>query len=471
MKGVTERDDNQTSVSISNMDSHESFLEQNEKFKKEAKRLRRLDNPHIVGVHDLFEENGTSYYVMDYIDGENLAERMKRTGEPLSEEVVWKLLPQVLDALKTVHGAGLWHLDLKPGNIMVDKAGNAKLIDFGASKQLNTQKGGATASTASVSYTNGYAPREQMEQNYEKFGPWTDIYALGATLFNLLTNKQPPMPSDIDDDDSEDKHEAMPLGDDVSEKMHRLILWMMSTSRGRRPQSVDAVIDYCEGNKQVEEATELITPKTMATRPTAPKPSPHSNTSQHMVSTPVKDTTEHKGGSRMKYALISCLVACAIVIGVVFLLRMSSQDVEPQVVPQEKIAEVSSKDVSAIVVVFKSADKLDYFVLTNKEGKHKVATSELNYTPSDEQVDITVSSDSGINQSNKVDAILEKIHSKYSSAKVFFIAQQNLAADPSMQSMDKKLNALNLEIIYYNPSRFSVDEASMVEEFIRQQNI
>ena len=209
MKGVTQRDDNQTTVSVSNAENSNSFLEQKEKFKKEARRIRQLKNEHIVSVHDLFEENGTAYYVMDYVDGENLAERLKRTGRPMTESEVRLILPQILDALKSVHNEGMWHLDLKPANIMLEKGGNVKLIDFGASKQLNAQKGGATTSTA-ISYTNGYAPREQMEQNYDKFGPWTDIYALGATLYNLLTKKRPPLPTDIDDDISEDKHEALP---------------------------------------------------------------------------------------------------------------------------------------------------------------------------------------------------------------------------------------------------------------------
>ena len=210
MKGVTERDETTSVISVSNADNVQQFEEQREKFKKEALRIRKLDNPHIVKVHDLFEENGTAYYVMDFVEGENLSQRLKRTGKPMAERKVREIFLQLLDALKAVHDAGMWHLDIKPANIMLDKEGNVKLIDFGASKQLNAQKGGATTSTA-ISYTNGYAPREQMEQNYDKFGPWTDIYALGATLYNLLTNKRPPMPSDIDDDISEDKHNALPL--------------------------------------------------------------------------------------------------------------------------------------------------------------------------------------------------------------------------------------------------------------------
>ena len=241
MKGVTQRDGNQTTVSVSNMENQESFLQQREKFKKEARRLRQLNNPHIVRVHDLFEENGTAYYVMDYVDGENLSDRLKRTGRPMTESEVNQILPQILDALKSVHDADIWHLDLKPANIMIDKSGQVKLIDFGASKQLNAQKGGATTSTA-ISYTNGYAPREQMEQNYDKFGPWTDIYALGATLYNLLTNKRPPLPTDIDDDISDDKHLTLPMPD-VSDAMKNLILRMMNTNKAERPQSVAAVIE------------------------------------------------------------------------------------------------------------------------------------------------------------------------------------------------------------------------------------
>jgi len=243
IRGVTQRDNNQTTVSVSNSENQDSFLQQREKFKKEARRIRQLNSPHIVKVHDLFEENGTAYYVMDFIDGENLGERLKRTGKPMTEAEVSQILPQILDALQTVHDAGMWHLDLKPANIMMDKAGNAKLIDFGASKQLNTQKGGATTSTA-ISYTNGYAPREQMEQNYDKFGPWTDLYALGATLYNLLTNKRPPLPTDIDDDMSEDKHLALPMPASVGNKMKKLILWLMKTNRLQRPKDISVINDY-----------------------------------------------------------------------------------------------------------------------------------------------------------------------------------------------------------------------------------
>lgn len=253
MQGINDRDDNTGSVSVSLASNRQQFEDQREKFKKEALRIRKLNNPHIIKVHDLFEENGTAYYVMDYVDGENLLERLKRTGKPLTEQEVESILPQILDALKTVHDAGIWHLDLKPTNIMIDNFGNLKLIDFGASKQLNAQKGGATTSTA-ISYTNGYAPREQMEQNYDKFGPWTDFYALGATLYTLLSNKRPPLPTDIDDDISQDKHYALPMPADITNtSLHKMILWMMSTNRNRRPQSAEELLARLKDKEFVSE--------------------------------------------------------------------------------------------------------------------------------------------------------------------------------------------------------------------------
>jgi len=240
MKGVTQRDDNQTTVSVSNSENTNSFFEQREKFKKEARRIRQLHNEHIVAVHDLFEENGTAYYVMDFVDGENLAERLKRTGKPMTESEVSKILPQILDALKAVHDAGFCHLDIKPSNIMLEKGGKVKLIDFGASKQLGSNGTLTTNAPTAFAQTPGYAPREQIEQSLKKIGPWTDIYALGATLYNLLTNKRPPQPMDIDDDSSEDKHVALSFPKNVGD-MRFLILKMMRTNRLQRPQSIDAI--------------------------------------------------------------------------------------------------------------------------------------------------------------------------------------------------------------------------------------
>ena len=241
MKGINERDDDSTTVSVSNKDNHQQFEQQREKFKKEARRLRKLNNPHIVHVHDLFDENGTTYYVMDLIEGQSVSGLMKQKRKPLPENDALNIVHQVLYALAVVHKEGIWHLDLKPGNIMLDKHGNVVVIDFGASKQMSANEGYTSTSTA-LCYTPGYAPSEQIDQNMERIGPWTDIYALGATLYNIVTGNQPPSVSEIMDGN------AFEFPVSVSVATQELIQWMMMPSRQKRPQTVNEIERYLDLN-------------------------------------------------------------------------------------------------------------------------------------------------------------------------------------------------------------------------------
>lgn len=246
LKGVSQRNGDSVTVSVSNTDNLNTFESQKRKFKKEAVRLRKLNNPHIVRVHDLFEENGTIYYVMDYIEGTSLRDVMSQLGGPMSEAEVFDILTQVLNALDEVHKHGIFHLDLKPANIMLNKQHVAIVIDFGASKQLSREDEASTST--GISFTNGYAPTEQMEKNLEKIGPWTDFYALGATLYNLLSARKPPLPSDVLYDESPDKHMSLPMPPTVSQPMRNLVLWLMQGNRSKRPQNVKQIYAFINQN-------------------------------------------------------------------------------------------------------------------------------------------------------------------------------------------------------------------------------
>lgn len=250
MADIAQKDEN-GNVFVPLNDNQALFDSQKEKFKKEAKRIWKLSNPHIVRVHEIFRANNTLYYVMDYIEGESLETKMANLGRPLSEDDVKALLPQVLDALETIHNDGLWHLDIKPDNLMMGNDGILRLIDFGASKQ-DMALGGSTMASA-VAYTELFAPIEQVEQNVKYFGPWTDFYALGATLLYLLTNNKPPKHSDILDDHTPDKHETIQIPETVSDVTRKLILWMMQISPSERPQSVEEIRKFLSDHGDVTE--------------------------------------------------------------------------------------------------------------------------------------------------------------------------------------------------------------------------
>ena len=314
MRGVNMRNGNAVTVSVP--DNHASYDSQKEKFKKEAVRLRNLKNDHIVKVHDLFEENGTVYYVMDYINGESIAEQMKRTGKPISEQQAWQILPQVLDALKAVHEQKIWHLDIKPGNIMLDKSGNVFLIDFGASKQIDS-KGSQTSSA--MCYTPGYAPVEQVEQAMDKFGPWTDFYALGASLYYMQTQQQPPSSTALAEGDAFHFPAAM------SKNMQDLICWMMKPARKNRPQSVDEI------NQKVAQPEHLAEETAVQQDEVATALHDDSSTELHHAG---DDNTTKKGGW-WKY-LLALLIVAGLGAGAYFMFFNKS--------PEEKRAEAAQAE-------------------------------------------------------------------------------------------------------------------------------
>ena len=244
VKDFCNRDETTAHVTVGTQSKKGLVNKLRQKFIDEARAICKLHHPGIVTVSDVFEENGTAYFVMDYIEGRSLSQ-MVHTDGPLTEGKALYYIRQVADALKYVHEHNRLHLDVKPGNIMVDGAGRAILIDFGASKQYDEQDGENTSTL--LGKTPGYAPLEQMGNDVVKFLPSTDIYALGATLYKLLTGVTPLSAHLLASGE-----ELPPLPDTVSPSIRQAVDSAMQQRKKDRPQSIDEFLGMLVGAKGSE---------------------------------------------------------------------------------------------------------------------------------------------------------------------------------------------------------------------------
>lgn len=168
------------------------------KFEREARRLAAIKHPGVVQVLEAFNQNNTSYYSMEYLGGGSLDGYIKKKGH-LTEPEALRLFKHVTDAMSYLHAQHMLHLDLKPGNIMMKDDGTTAIIDFGLAKQFDSNGNPESSSTIGAG-TPGYAPIEQAHYNGENrtaFPATMDVYALGATLFKMLTGKRPPEGSQV----------------------------------------------------------------------------------------------------------------------------------------------------------------------------------------------------------------------------------------------------------------------------------
>lgn len=159
-----------------------------EKFLYEATSLAKLQHPNIVGVRRLFKANNTAYMSLDFIEGPSLKDWYKAQRGKVSQADLDNLLIPLLNALELVHRKGLLHRDIAPKNVMIAQPFNPILIDFGAARQLVAQH----SQTFAALLTPGYAPFEQYIATGKNQGPWTDIYALSASIYELMTGQPPP---------------------------------------------------------------------------------------------------------------------------------------------------------------------------------------------------------------------------------------------------------------------------------------
>ena len=247
-KEYCERDETTSHVSLGTQSNHEIVERFLNKFLKEARTISQLDHPNIIHIHDIFKENNTAYYVMEYIEGESLLDRVNRYGA-MSETDAIAYIKQVSQALDFIHQRSINHLDVKPANIMVRQTDNkAILIDFGLSKQYDAQ--GGQTSTTPVGISHGYAPMEQYNVGgVNMFSPQTDIYSLGATLYKLLTGNTPPQAAEV-------LNEGLPeLPNKLSYGVKTAITKAMQVRKKDRPENVKDFLDML-GNNSPEKSNE-----------------------------------------------------------------------------------------------------------------------------------------------------------------------------------------------------------------------
>jgi serine/threonine protein kinase len=228
------RMEGQTWVTVYTGAAREEFLYGLQKFLEEAQSLARFaDHPHIVSALGYFEGNGTAYMVMEYVEGMTLKQFLEQQGGRITFEQAKNLILPVMDALEAIHQVGLLHRDISPENLYITRDGEVKLLDFGAARVSS----GEWSCSLSVILKTGYAPEEQYRSNGRQ-GPWTDVYALAATMYRAVTGRTPP--------DALDRKEAdtlIPpshLGVDLTPGEERALLLALSVEAPKRFQNIRA---------------------------------------------------------------------------------------------------------------------------------------------------------------------------------------------------------------------------------------
>lgn len=257
--------------------SRAEFEDARVRFADEARVVAKLSltnpNPHIVRVYDVFTENDSEYYTMEFLEGKSLQSLVEKGGS-LSEPAVLEIAQQISSALEIVHTAGLLHRDIKPDNIMMVQRG-AVLIDFGSARMIAN-----TGAKMSIIITPGYAPLEQYASNARR-GPFTDIYAFAGTLVFALTGKEPIPATDRATGASQPS--ARDLNPKVSKAFSDVLERAMRMRVDERPQSVAELSQLLEaatkGAKPAKPAkTQPVSrpapPPTYVSPPVAPPPPP-----------------------------------------------------------------------------------------------------------------------------------------------------------------------------------------------------
>ncbi|MBR4365835.1 MAG: protein kinase [Bacteroidaceae bacterium] len=248
-----------TTVITTNSNNKDEIAESLKSFITEAKRLNKLslNHPGIVRVNEHFQTNDTAYYVMEYVKGQSLREFVRKAPQgKLSEEDALQLFRPIAKSIAYLHEHKVTHLDIKPDNILIRENGQPVVIDFGLSKHYSSQ-GAPTSSIKAVGCSNGYSPMEQYA-GIKTFTPEADIYALAATLYFMLTGKDPVISTEINKSIIQNG-----LPDNLSEQTANAILNAMAKLKEDRTAKVEDMLKALKiGSSSDETNGEEKTPLT-----------------------------------------------------------------------------------------------------------------------------------------------------------------------------------------------------------------
>jgi len=241
--GLASRIPGQTSITAFSGERGDIFRHGLESFREEARLLMKYaGNEGIVTVYDLIETGGTAYMVMEYVDGVTLKDSVERYG-PMNEKALNDYIIPMLLSLKFVHQDGYIHRDIAPDNIMCLPDGTVKLLDFGAARYAVAER----TQSLSVIAKQGYTPVEQYQRHGNQ-GPWTDIYAIGATMYKALTGVTPEGALDRLDNDTLKKPSE--LCGELSGPTEEAVMSALNLHEKDRPQTIDEFLEILTGQKK-----------------------------------------------------------------------------------------------------------------------------------------------------------------------------------------------------------------------------
>jgi serine/threonine protein kinase len=239
------RADGETVESIS-AEANATFRQGIKRFFEEAGTLAKINHPNIVRVIDFFRDNNTVYLVMLYEEGKDLRWYIKRHGGRMSEKFIRTIFPQILIGLRELHANNLLHLDIKPANIFLRPGGKPLILDFGAAQPAYRDDKAQNPHTLTL----GYAPIEQHRRGH--LGPWTDLYAIGASMWTCMAGKSPPSALERAKRDRL-KPAVKKFRRYYSRQLLEAVDWCLRMDQIERPQTVQQLLDVL--NQPVPEPT------------------------------------------------------------------------------------------------------------------------------------------------------------------------------------------------------------------------